>query len=393
MTVLATLLAGLSSSEMTQAQYFRSRAAQDQSKAGDQWGFFQAKRLRETILRTRLQALVDHEAFQPASWKAFLAQLPENLRKTSQEAERFLQTVESAKGELGLDYEPLKKAAERLRQSAADRVAQASALQKTVAGLLESGAVAELFRDSSTEQASPLKVGGKDPRAILAESLEPINSELPALLKALAERRPEGELAPRLAKVKPAQLQQAIEVAEAQAVAFEKATDPISKTLDEIEKALNGQGELLRPFGRDIRPINALLANVSAGEGKGLSEVRSAGVALTRTTAALRTNGKELADDFQAARLGFDARRYRDEARFNLGIAGLYELQVRQVSLTSDKHRDRSKFFFYSMLAAQAGVTIGTFALAVRRRSVFWGLATSAGVVALLIGAYVYLFI
>src|SRR5262249_5715135 len=65
MTVLATLLAGLSSSEMTQAQYFRSRAAQDQSKAGDQWGFFQAKRLRETILRTRLQALVDHEAFQP----------------------------------------------------------------------------------------------------------------------------------------------------------------------------------------------------------------------------------------------------------------------------------------------------------------------------------------
>src|SRR5947207_5480465 len=48
LTVLATLLAGLSSSEMTQAQYFRSLAAQSQSKAGDQWGFFQAKRIRGT---------------------------------------------------------------------------------------------------------------------------------------------------------------------------------------------------------------------------------------------------------------------------------------------------------------------------------------------------------
>src|SRR5712692_4237638 len=46
LTVVATLLAGLSSSEMTRAQYHRSLAAQHQSKAGDQWSFFQAKRTR-----------------------------------------------------------------------------------------------------------------------------------------------------------------------------------------------------------------------------------------------------------------------------------------------------------------------------------------------------------
>lgn len=46
MTVIATLLAGLASSEMTKAQYDRALAAQQQAKAGDQWGFFQAKRLR-----------------------------------------------------------------------------------------------------------------------------------------------------------------------------------------------------------------------------------------------------------------------------------------------------------------------------------------------------------
>src|SRR5271168_1523230 len=46
LTVMATVLAGLSSSEMSSAQYFRSLAAQMQSKVSDQWGYFQAKKLR-----------------------------------------------------------------------------------------------------------------------------------------------------------------------------------------------------------------------------------------------------------------------------------------------------------------------------------------------------------
>src|SRR6516162_10778650 len=50
LTLIATVLAGLSSSEMIQAQYHRSLAAQEQSKAGDQWAFFQSKRIRGTIV-------------------------------------------------------------------------------------------------------------------------------------------------------------------------------------------------------------------------------------------------------------------------------------------------------------------------------------------------------
>jgi hypothetical protein len=57
MTVLATLLAGLSNSEMSRAQYDRALAAQQQSKVGDQWAFFQAKRLRGATLRANLQLL------------------------------------------------------------------------------------------------------------------------------------------------------------------------------------------------------------------------------------------------------------------------------------------------------------------------------------------------
>src|ERR1700677_3624983 len=49
MTVIATCLAGLASSEMTRAQYDRSWAAQLQSKASDEWGYFQAKRMRSIL--------------------------------------------------------------------------------------------------------------------------------------------------------------------------------------------------------------------------------------------------------------------------------------------------------------------------------------------------------
>src|SRR5437879_5974505 len=48
LTILATVLAGLSSRELTLSQYHRALAAQNQSKAGDQWNFFQAKRSRRT---------------------------------------------------------------------------------------------------------------------------------------------------------------------------------------------------------------------------------------------------------------------------------------------------------------------------------------------------------
>ncbi len=57
MTVIATLLAGLASSEMTRAQYDRSLAAELQSKAGDQWSFFQAKRLRSGLQQNTLDVI------------------------------------------------------------------------------------------------------------------------------------------------------------------------------------------------------------------------------------------------------------------------------------------------------------------------------------------------
>ncbi len=57
MTVIATMLAGLASSEMTKAQYDRALAAQLQSKAGDQWSYYQAKKLRSAVAHNSLDLL------------------------------------------------------------------------------------------------------------------------------------------------------------------------------------------------------------------------------------------------------------------------------------------------------------------------------------------------
>jgi hypothetical protein len=77
MTVVATMLAGLASSEMTRAQYDRSLAAQQQSKAGDQWSFFQAKRLRAAIQRSTFDLLsvtADLRPIDVAAWQRAAAQ-------------------------------------------------------------------------------------------------------------------------------------------------------------------------------------------------------------------------------------------------------------------------------------------------------------------------------
>jgi len=65
MTVIATMLAGLASSEMTKAQYDRSLAAQLQSKAGDQWSYFQAKKLRGALAHNSLDLLAATGETQP----------------------------------------------------------------------------------------------------------------------------------------------------------------------------------------------------------------------------------------------------------------------------------------------------------------------------------------
>src|SRR5262249_10304507 len=120
LTMLATVLAGLSSSEMTLSQYFRSVAAQNQSKAGDQWGLFQAKRIRGTTLEMEVSLLPGLARpggyLDPSLLEAAARRLAAKLRQAEKEAEEFLKA--------GTTNGP-SKAAEAFHQAAREKVAQA----------------------------------------------------------------------------------------------------------------------------------------------------------------------------------------------------------------------------------------------------------------------------
>jgi hypothetical protein len=95
MTVIATALAGLASSEMTRAQYSRALGAQQQSKAGDQWGYFQAKRLRGAIQRNTIDILQTTTDTHPLDPSALVPSNPEPESAAGQQA-----LVALTKGEL-----------------------------------------------------------------------------------------------------------------------------------------------------------------------------------------------------------------------------------------------------------------------------------------------------
>src|SRR5580765_1561644 len=87
MAVIATMLAGLASSEMTRAQYDRSLAAQQQSKAGDQWSFFQAKRLRGAIQNNTVDMMKTMVEVRPLEASA-LVNAAQELAKITESPER-----------------------------------------------------------------------------------------------------------------------------------------------------------------------------------------------------------------------------------------------------------------------------------------------------------------
>jgi hypothetical protein len=250
MTVIATLLAGLASSEMTRAQYDRALGAQLQSKAGDQWSYFQAKKLRGVMQRNSFELLT-----------------------------------------ATTDIRPIEN----------------PALEKV-----------------------PIPAAPS------------VDSKVEAALQAIEKQEPETEIAGLLRSVDDPSLAAALRAAKDNALALDTATAPASQVLDQLERSL------------------------PAGD-------------------------KAAARDLTAARMRYNAARYDAEARLNQFIANLYELQVRKINVSAERHHKRSGKFFFGMLAAQAAVIVSTFAIAAQKRSFLWSLAAVAGLAAVIFAIYVYL--
>ena len=183
MTVIATMLAGLASSEMTKAQYDRSLAAQQQAKAGDQWSFFQAKRMRGALQRTTLDLL---QATAPTTTPT-PAEIREALLDAGPDGASALALLDAAPG------------------------------QPSLACLLR----------------------GEPPAP------PPPAASVPAIktaLDAIENLRPDAETAALMGQVTDAMLTDALLAAKARSDAHEAALQPIGRLIDALDAALSHPG-------------------------------------------------------------------------------------------------------------------------------------------------------
>lgn len=367
MTIVATLLAGLSSSEMTLAQYHRSLAAQNQSKAGDQWNFFQAKRIRGTNMATTvdlLRGLSESGSISAAELESAVDSIQVWLESCQKDADQLAQALSPSEKE--------NPQLARLREVLKRRIAEGAKLKAQMS---------QALADADVKAALPYLQGQELP---IVEDKPVDDDKIKEALAAIAARKTEMETRDTMAAVDDSALREAMKVAEDNAVAFDKAAKPAGKALDRIARIVNDQVAGAREVVRAEREVELSL-------GKSTSRPEAT-AALAASTRSLKARADELNNDFTAARLDYTNRRYEKEARYNQASAELFEVQVRKSGVTSERHRTRSKNFFYGMLAAQAGVTIASLSLAVRKKSILWSLAGLAGLGAVIFGGYVYLY-
>lgn len=319
LTVLATILAGLSSGESTRSQYFRSLASQDQAKAADQWGYFQAKRARAVNSQNTLDLL--NATSHPGTLSA------PALRSASQ------QLVQS------------------LASDAADSKRIAT-LDATLAQALV----------SPDWQSTVSLLDGHLP-AIIDQPIP--SAQVQQVLTDVEKNQTESEMAPFLRQITNADIAEARRVADANLAAFDTAFEPVGTLLDKLHTVFTSESQLSTDLTR-----------------------QPAGTASSAVQPAVSSAQSDVA----AARLKYAALRYDREARYNAVTGQICELEVARAGVFSSRAQGRSALFFYCMLAAQAGVVLSSFSLAIHRKNPVWFLAAIAGAAAVMASSYVYLF-
>jgi hypothetical protein len=364
LTVVATFILGRSSSEMTQAQYQRAVASQNQSKVGDQWAFFQAKRIRGTSYETTAVSLFAQKA------DPFTA---DTLVDAAQGLVREIQLTEKEAGKL---RDPLQ---------ALDKKAKAS-LEKINALLHPSSDAKKLTPEKVKEALDALEIY-PEPKLDTSKADGKIDADQRKLLDdILADVRafkPEKIVAPKTLDLKPETIDTAMEKAKAKAARIAQHGKEIDRVLTEFDALVDRQAGLGREYQRLLGGHLSALARAS-GDADEIAK-------LERRLDRVRNLSARLLGDYKAARYTFDARRYEDDARSNQEAAYLYDVQVLQSSARSDKHLQRSLGFMIAMLVAQVAVVIASLAMMLKYRFPVWGVAVLAGLSAIAFGAYIIL--
>jgi hypothetical protein len=366
MTVIATLLAGMSNSELSAAQYERSAAAQYQSKAADQWNFFQVKKIRGASLDNTLdlvQGLTQAGTLDVEALRTGAEKWPARFSKALDDFRAIVQP---------LDLPTEKKAS--LDASLKTLTASSAEVSRL------SGQVTAILNGPAKDA---IAAAGAGP----SFTAKPIASrDVKAAVEAISANKSDSELAPLLAKVDERTWDEALRTAEGNAADLDSVTGPASKVFDSLRAALDQLMAVTRSSARTAREMGDQTQGFPTGSRTAFSETAGRLIGVGNDVQAL-------AADLAATRLRYGARRYAMEAPLNQELALLTEVRVHQSNMEAEHHRQRSRLFFYGVLIAQAAVVGTTLALAMRHKNFLWILAALAGLAALTFGIYVRVYV
>ena len=357
LTVVATFMVGRSSAEMTQAQYHRAVAGQNQSKVGDEWGYFQAKRIRGTIYEMNADVLIAKEEPVPVTLKYLLESVKELGDKVGKGKDQENATKAIAKVtndlEKGFNVGKFSHPPEKIKKAF-------EVFAKTTAFKLPSPLV---------ESAEEKKKDEEDLSALKGTDAETQKKLLKLVVSMIENRKPEKDINDVVIKITDETLHEAL-------VAAHKQGKDDAKALKDPEFTLEAVDQLMFNMASAIYGYLELLDNQSDKKDG---------------AADLRKRTHRLMNSYTMARHTYSHRRYEKDARNNQVSANLYEVNVHLSGAKSDRNLARSFNFMIAMLVAQVGVIIASVAMAVRMRSVVWLFATLAGLAAIGFGGYVYL--
>jgi hypothetical protein len=428
LTIVATLLAGLSTSEFTKGQYWRTVAGQDQSKVGDQWGFFQAKKIRGTNLETAVDLLpvvgrpgplsadiVNSEAarvvlllnesekrasalendadkkvssaaksyvdvFKKSRLENFQKDLDKTLYdKKTQDAFKYLGTDELPKpGDLSsIPDKDKREKAEALKKEMDDNYKKA---------LGDDPDLAAKVKDKSYVHPRDANLQATIKVVLMHQPASQVSALLEAI-KAIKERRNDEEINKIVLTIKPKTIEEAIEAAEQ----LGPEMDTVSGPVEDVVKSLNKAASLPVRLASQYHRLVGTVSRSAIGDSGGSPALKDSLKSLAHLDTPLQTATNDLSLLLKGTQMDYNARRYGAESRINQNTAMMYEVRVHRASAESDAHRRRGGFFFYGMLGAQAGVAISTIALSAKKKGLLWSIATAAGLCAISFSVFVFL--
>ena len=190
MAVVATMLAGLASSEMTKAQYQRSLGAQQQSKAGDQWSFFQAKRMRSALQNNTadlLQSIADVRALDAATFPGQL----ESLSLSGDSKQKAAAVAQSDSGKQALTL--LSKGELPAYPGAVELSAEIKAAMEGVENSVPDDEMERLIRKVDDRSLEKALSDAREQTKRFDAATKPINQSIDQLNSALGLARPSTE--------------------------------------------------------------------------------------------------------------------------------------------------------------------------------------------------------